>query len=308
MDAVKYPSKAEVEIQREVVDGKIEDFVSGKLIHAGDEELQATQPFARLLVEDYGYPKAHLQTRPQWRVKASPSDKQKSVPVDIAVFNGTDHREDDLYMIVECKSPSVAFEGGADNQLFNYLNWSSATIGVWTNGAETLIFRKVTKGGKLEYQTLPSLPRYGESAEEIGYYRRQDLRIPQNLQQIFRTIRAHLAGNATGTTRDEVIAQQMINLIFCKIFDERFTAPDAIVRFRAGTRDTDEDVHKRIHDLFSSVKVKYGEVFSEVDQLTLDPASVKYVVGALQDFCLVEAGRDAIGEAFEVFILSLIHI
>ena len=32
------------------------------------------QVFARMLVEDYGYPKAYIQTRPQYRVKVRPSD------------------------------------------------------------------------------------------------------------------------------------------------------------------------------------------------------------------------------------------
>lgn len=40
----------------------------------------------RILVDDYGYPKDVIQTRPQWRVKARPSDTKKEYPVDIAVF------------------------------------------------------------------------------------------------------------------------------------------------------------------------------------------------------------------------------
>lgn len=64
----------------EAPDGKLIDFVSGALIPAKPEEMLAVQPFARQLVEDYGYPKTHLRTRPQWHVKASPSDFAKSLP------------------------------------------------------------------------------------------------------------------------------------------------------------------------------------------------------------------------------------
>ena len=42
-----------------------------------------------------------------------------------------------------------------------------------------------------------------------------------NLKSVFKTIRNYLAANAVGITRDEVFAQQIINLIFCKIHDER---------------------------------------------------------------------------------------
>lgn len=302
MEEKSFPSSAEMQIEKKVGKGQIEDFVSGVAVAAGDEEVSATQPFSRLLVEDYGYPKANIQTRPQWRVKASPSAKTKGVPVDIAVFGSDSHSDSNLYMIVECKAPTESFDDSADNQLFNYLNWSSAEIGVWTNGAEHKIYHKVNQGGKLVYRQLPTLPKYGEAVSEIGRHVREDLRPPQNLQQIFRTIRAHLAGNAKGTTRDEDIAKQMINLIFCKIYDEKFTPGKEKVTFRAEVEESEYDILKRIDGLFRSVKLKYKEVFAESDVLSLDASSVKYVVGALQDFCLIEAGRDAIGEAFEVFV------
>lgn len=285
-----------------VAENQVEDFVSGEMIPAGPEEVEATQPFSRLLVEDYGYPKEHLQTRPQYRVKASPSDTQRSVPVDIAVFNGPDHTSDNLYMIVECKAPSEKSEETNDKQIFNYLNWSQATIGVWTNGDEREIYLKVAEKGKFTYKQIPALPRHGEDVAEIGQYLRKELRAPQNLQHVFRTIRAHLAGNARGTTRDEAIARQMINLIFCKIYDERFTPGDELVTFRAGLNDSPVVVSDRIGKLFDQVKAKYNEVFDDGDILSLDAESIRYVVGELQSFSLAEAGRDAVGEAFEVFI------
>ena len=287
---------------QEIPDGKIIDYVSGLLVDDGPEEVGATQPFSRLLVEDYGYPKENLRTRPQYRVKASPSDSSRSVPVDIAVFDSSGQGADNLYMIVECKAPSEKSEETNDKQIFNYLNWSQATIGVWTNGEEREIYLKTPQEGKFAYIQLPSLPHYGESVREIGQYRRSQLRAPKNLQQVFRMIRAHLAGNAKGTTRDEAIARQMINLIFCKIYDEKFTAFDELVTFRAGIDDSDEAVLNRILGLFAAVKSKYDEVFDESDVLTLDAESIKYVVGELQGFCLTDAGRDAIGEAFEVFV------
>ncbi len=43
-----------------------------------------------------------------------------------------------------------------------------------------------------------------------------------NLKIIFREIRDYFAGNVTGITRDEKIAQNIMRLLFCKIFDEKF--------------------------------------------------------------------------------------
>lgn len=35
---------------------KIIDYISGQMVEAGPEEVETTQPFSKLLVEDYGYP------------------------------------------------------------------------------------------------------------------------------------------------------------------------------------------------------------------------------------------------------------
>jgi type I restriction enzyme M protein len=43
-------------------------------------------------------------------------------------------------------------------------------------------------------------------------------------------------------------------------------------------------------------------VFSPSDTIKLDSDSLLYVVGELQNYCIMEADRDAIGDAFEVFI------
>jgi len=44
---------------------RIIDFVSGIEITATPEEIDSVQVFSRQLVDDYGYPKKHIQTRPQ---------------------------------------------------------------------------------------------------------------------------------------------------------------------------------------------------------------------------------------------------
>lgn len=92
-------------------------------------------------------------------------------------------------------------------------------------------------------------------------------------------------------------------LLFCKIYDELNTAPEEIVNFRAGVNEQASEVYNRINNLFESkVKGEYHDVFEESDTLRLDPASLVYVVGELQNYCITEAERDAISDAFQVFI------
>ncbi len=89
------------------------------------------QIFSHRLVEDFGYPKDIIQTRPQYRVRKRPSDEEKSYPVDIAVFRGEMKIEDDLFMVVECKKKTRK-DGVA--QLRLYLDMSAAEVGGWFNG------------------------------------------------------------------------------------------------------------------------------------------------------------------------------
>lgn len=283
----------------EIKEGYIVDFISGQPVRETPEEVEAVQPFSKILVDDYGYPKEYIHTRPQYRVKVRPSDKKKEYPVDIAVFTGKDHKDDEAYIIVECKKKN---RKDGKTQLEDYLRFSKAYLGVWFNGEERLYLQKIEKDGKVLFEEIPNIPRFGERVEDIGKFKRKDLRPAENLKPTFRTIRNYLAANAVGITRDEVFASQIIDLIFCKIYDERFTRPDDTVKFRAGVNEKDEAIQKRIIELFEQVKRQYNDVIDVADAIILDAKCIKYIVGELQLYSLKDSSRDAVGEAFEIFI------
>lgn len=272
--------------------GFVSDYITGTQVRATAEELDAVQVFARRLVEDYGYAKSQIQTRPQYRVRIRPSDEDKSYPVDIAVFGSSKKTENELFMVVECKKRE---RKDGEHQLRLYMDMSAAEVGVWFNGGEHLYLRKVHhRDGRRTYEILPNIPRNGQRIEDIGLFKRKDLRKPSNLKAVFRDLRNHLAGMTTGITRDEALAQEIINVLFCKILDEQDTDPDDTVIFRAGVGELHKDIQKRIKALFERVKdAAYGDVFDVSDTIKLDPDSLAYVVGELQNYCIMEADRDA---------------
>ncbi|MBR1672960.1 MAG: N-6 DNA methylase, partial [Fretibacterium sp.] len=173
---------------------------------------------------------------------------------------------------------------------------------MWFNGSERLYLRKIEKDGKVFFEEIPNIPRYGEKIEDIGKFKRRDLKPAENLKPTFRAIRNYLAANAVGITRDEVFASQIINLIFCKIYDERFTHPDDAVSFCVGIGEKKEEVKARILELFDKVKESYSDVIDKTESIDLDANCLKYVVGELQLYSLQNSSRDAVGEAFEIFI------
>ena len=278
---------------------RISDFISGIEIPATPEEVEATQVFSRILVEDYGYPKSNIQTRPQFRVKTRPSDTRKEYPVDIAVFNTDSRNENDLYIVVECKKQN---RKDGKTQLQDYLRLSRALLGVWFNGSETLYLRKYESKGQVTFHEIPNIPVFGQRVDDIGLFKRCDLQPTHNLKAIFRNIRNYLAANNTGKTLDTEFVPQIINLIFCKIYDERFTKQNDMVSFRAGVSENPQDIVNRIHALFKLVKEKYPDVFNEQDAISLSAPSIAYIVGELQQYCLIESERDVVADAFETFI------
>lgn len=277
------------------------DFISGKTVRATPEEVEAVQVFARRLVEELGYPKDLIQTRPQFRVRARPSgESARGYPVDIAVFKNKHRLEDEAYIVVECKRKTRV---DGEKQLKLYLQMSSAQLGVWFNGEDHLyLHKKLQRDGTIDWVVLPTLPRRDQSIDDIGSLTRKELVPPANLKAVFRDIRHHLAGKTVGITIDQLLAQEIMSLLFCKIFDELDTAPDEQTRFRAKVDESEGRIADRVHKLFDSVRRQYKDVFDPAERITLDNRSLRYVVGELQNYAVSEASRDAIGEAFEVFI------
>jgi len=282
-----------------IKDGYIIDYISGQEIKATPEEVEAVQPFSEQLVEDYGYTKEEIQTRPQFRVKSSPSDTIKKYPVDIAIFNSKKKDDNSIYIIVECKKKA---RKDGRTQLEDYLRLSKAKLGVWFNGEERLFLKKIEQNGEVLFEEIPNIPKKGQRLEDIGKFKRKDLQVPHNLKLVFKTIRNHLAGNFKGATRDEELAKELINLIFCKIYDEKFTKQNDIVNFRIGINEDLKIVETRILKIFNQLKSKYAEVIEVSDTIKLDKEAIAYVVGELQNYTLLESQRDVIAEAFETFI------
>ncbi|MFX0084603.1 MAG: class I SAM-dependent DNA methyltransferase, partial [Candidatus Hodarchaeota archaeon] len=130
---------------------------------------------------------------------------------------------------------------------------------------------------------------------------RKDLIQARNLKQVFKTIRNYLAGNISGITRDEILAEQLIFLLFCKIKDELTVKPDEPVNFQINHPNSDTLI-KRISRIFIDLKKEYNKIFEENDSIILDEETLKSIVKELENLCITEASRDAIGDAFEIFL------
>ena len=276
---------------------KLIDYVSGQEVPATPEEKYATQPFSKMLVEDYGYDKSMIITRPQFRIKRNPSDKV-GYPIDICVFDKINGMKK-IKMIVECKAPNEKISD--TRQLEIYMSLSDAEIGVMFNGVDSLYLRKIRSENGDFFEKISAIPKYGEKLDEIGLYKKSNLIPTHNLKSIFREIRGWIVANGN-ITRDEDIASQIILLMLCKIYDERFTSIQDNCQFRATLSDTDNEIKDRIDKLFLATQNKYNDVILSTDRIEFNGKTLRGIIGRLQRFSIITTDRDCMADAFEVFI------
>lgn len=276
-------------------EGYVRDYITGKLLRKTPEE-EVRQLFEKRLVEEYGYSKDQVQTVPEFYIQKGST---RIGPADLVVFRDSQKTFDNIYLIVETKRKDRK-DGMA--QLKSYIDPTPAQGGVWFNGNEIAYFKAIRKPPSYTPELIEwrDIPRKGESWEEIGKHKTGDALVPaQNLKLIFNVVYYHLYTNSN-LPRAERLGGEMIRLIFCKIYDEIHNHND--LEFKAGAEEPDEEVANRIKALFEEVKRQYPDVFEQDEKLLLDTRSIAYVVSQIQNYSFLKTEKDAVGEAFEVFI------
>jgi type I restriction enzyme M protein len=145
-----------------------------------------------------------------------------------------------------------------------------------------------------------SLFEYSEKNKPKKLIKISDLKPINNLKLIFREIRDYFAGNVTGITRDEKIAQNIMRLLFCKIYDEKNSKN--LTEFSNRPNETFDVFEERIKSLFEKVKDVYPDIFEKNEKLEIRAEQLSFIVSKLEDFSVLNADRDVIGDAFEELI------
>jgi len=120
-----------------------------------------------------------------------------------------------------------------------------------------------------------------------------------DLKSVFKAIYYWLYTNSN-LPRAERLGAEIVRLIFCKIYDELHNDEDP--QFKVGAKESNKQIAARIKCLFENVRGDYKDVFGQDEKLLLDDRSIVYVASLMQEINLLEADKDAVGDAFEVFI------
>ena len=286
-------------------EGKFVDYATGKEVKNNPEEIYR-QLFEHILIDDLGYPKSHIDIE----VVLQRGAKRNAEKVDIVVYNSDVHKQENAYMIIEIETPKKKY----DLQAFSYVTATTAPYCVWFAGYE-----KNSEGPFYHYRdlgkdptsfiTIPTLPRYGETQDTIGKYRKQDLKPAKALKLLFSRMYYKLYGNGP-IKREENIAIEVIKMLFCKIIDEN--SPEDLCEFRAtpmelASMEGKMTIQKRIEGLYEKLlkDPDFGSMFHG-ERLEYDTEWICYMVSELQGIALMheETNTDALGDAYEILLPS----
>jgi len=294
----------------ELKEGYIKDYATEKLVDGRKPEEEVRQNTEIDLCENYFYDKGLLDIEASIQRGEKGNKKNKSERADIVIYKTKDKNKrnqfKDILGIIETKRPN---KKAGVSQLKSYMTATSAVWGIWTNGSDIEYLYKESNGEIRENQFF-SIPKCGEDIDEIGKVSKEKLVPIKSLKPKFKRILDKLYANTT-ISRREKLGSEMIKLIFCKIWDEKYEV-DNIPNFRVG-KLTDEnrekeikETGKRVKDLFEEVKKDLVDdgIFGKHEKIEIDDKSLAYVVGELQNFSLTKTEKDVVGDAFEVFAES----
>lgn len=284
---------------------KIRDYATGKLVVANLHEA-IRQEFEHMLIDELGYPKEHIEIE----FPIQRGSKKRAEEADIVVFKSSKHTQENLYVIVEIEPPGRPF----DMQVFSYVTATTAEFAVWFDGLDkarsqgALYYWRDMASDPTKFLDIPTLPHFSETIEEIGKYKKYQLKPALSLKVLFQKMHNRLYGEGPLKREDE-IAQEVIKLLFCKLYDELHVSSDTC-EFRATvtelkTKSGQKEVASRVKNLFSQLKDDplYSDMFAS-EELLYDARWISYIVSELQPFGLSHeaTNTDAMGDAYEVFI------
>ncbi|BDV02406.1 MAG: hypothetical protein HPAVJP_2950 [Candidatus Hepatoplasma vulgare] len=272
---------------------QITDYITTKKINATPEEVESIQPFSEELFKIYGYPKNNITTHPQYRIPKSPGSLEKYL-IDIAVFD----KNNNLHIIVECKRNN---RKDGINQLKKYLGLCDAHYGVLFNGVKKIFLKKVVdkKTDSLNYISINNIPNFNNV---IDNFKKKDLKSFENLKKTFQEIHSYI--KASTAESDGMIVDNLIRVLFCKIYDERYKEDEDNLEFvwkESNINDSEPNKNQLIK-IFNNVKKSYADNFEEDETIEFSEEIISYIIENLQKVSFMTSSSDVITDAFETII------
>lgn len=285
--------------------------------YANPEEQVQAETFLKLVLE-YGYPVEHIEQFVT--VKMGSSSRE----ADIIVFKDAAHTLP--YIVIECKSQDVSeqeFKKDGVDQAFSYAHALAGTTKyIWATKGNKEEFYRFDKD-KNTKTTEADIPYFGDTDAKKykyakgGFYtgkvKGQDKRIPTGdlkavseaeLTRVFK--QAHDALWGGGELNPSQAFDELDKLIFCKVWDEKYTKKGDPYQFQIVSEYADDEsknleaLKNRITAVYDKGKAYDPQIFNKPIDLT--PERIKSIVEYFQSISFSETDLDSKGKAFETFL------
>jgi type I restriction enzyme M protein len=241
---------------------------------------------------------------------AGDTERRRKRKVTLAVFErGKPHTIDHLIraVLIARAGTKVPANLAESDKLFEPLRDVLASVpdthphvyGLWTNG-EVMEFLERTYTGELSFQTLTDFPAPDERREDLDNANRRPLRnaTKDSLVRTFKRCHDYLYGNKSMDSKKAF--WQLLQLIFCKIHDERQSTRLFFVgASEAHTAEGQGRVRQRINTLFDLTKRSFADVLDASDRVDLTDRALAFIVGQIGRYNLLGTDADAKGLAYE---------
>lgn len=206
-----------------IPDGKIRDYIDGKIRKETPEEY-VRQTVEKRLVIEHKYPKSHIAV--EFTIMMGSNKKRADIvifPKD-CTFEEMKNQQN-IQIIIECKKESIKPTDNKEGveQLKTYMAACSNCIwGMWTNGKHKTVYKKtVNANGEVVFDECNDIPSADGTTNENERPKRTMLTkaTDDNLLFTFRTCHNIIYVN-DGYQKAEAFFE-LLKIIFCKIQDER---------------------------------------------------------------------------------------
>ncbi len=308
--------------QNEVVinDDEIICSLTNKIKKATEKEL-CIQSMIGMLTEEYGFDAADIERDFAVRYEDTDDGRTRTRRVDLAVFEaGTVHDVVNLIRFVivakDNKIKSTDRRAGAEATVDPLLYFTDCEFGCWTNGEELLYFHSYEDAfNQVTIEPISDFPALNQSLEDLEKQsERAQPRKPANTSLIktFKRCHDYIYGNEG---MKKTAFWELLNLIFCKIYDEKRRYIDAREgrtyrrKFYVGVKEQNttegqKAAATRIKDLFKELKETkiFSGVFDGSEQINLSDRGLAYVASELSKYSFLDATVDVKGTAYETIV------
>ena len=289
-----------------------------KKVKAQESNLQSV---IIMLNEEYGFDLNDMERDFKIEYIDPDTNKSKKQKVELVVFEkGKPHYQENIIRICIVQDDKVKEtdkKKGLAATLENAMGAvESCEFGLWANGSSYHFLQKEDDalGYDYEFIDLSDFPGEGETLDDLDRADRSSSRKPANdsLIKVFKRSHDYIYGNE-GRKKDAF--WQLLNLIFCKLYDEkrRFICAENGESYRRkfwvgvkeqNTEEGRKAVANRIKGLFEELKTDsvFSEVFDGNEAIGLTDKGLAFIAGELAKYSFLDASVDVKGMAYETIV------